>query len=419
MKRSCSWPQLNSLEEDGGEDFLSAEVVIETLQQKVSDFQRQSSTSISHIENLNSEMAILQNLNKNLIENDGLSSQQILNLENEKYRLMLQLKKAENLIEVLQQDLEKVDREKSAIFKDLGLQQQAFEIMDNSQKEVEKQIEMFREATARDRDLIESKALEDLVFLTNQLQALELQLKEKEEAALQVETFAIENKKLQIHNKELIKQNMGLERQLKELQERLEFLKGQNQLFSQEVEDMKLQNACGISLNALSYEPRSIRISSATTASNFSILTTQRDEMTPPLLYIQDYDEKTTVSCRSSEDEEQFDLVEEYIRLSVKAVKIHFPNLTVSSERLIEKAKMVPYYKVHDILYSYMRQLEHRESFQKEREKKQPTFVSDRLSCSRFFRCGGVLEYPQNYQCNELRQRWLRKKNRSSIRVRF
>jgi len=426
MKRSSSWPQLKISEQDD----VETEVVIETLRQKVSDFQRQISICISYIENLNSEKANLQILNKNLIENNRLCSHQILNLEDEKYRLMLQLKRAENLIEVLQQDLEKVDREKIAISKELGMQQQAFEIMDNSRKEVKKRMEMFREATARDRNLIESKALEDLGCLRNQLQALELQLKEKEElqlkekeeAAQLVETFAIENKKQQIRNKGLIKQNIAIKRQLNELQERLEMQKEQNLLLHQEVENMKLQNTCSIWLNSLRLEPQSIELSSSAIGSHFSILTTQRDEKTPSY-YLPDYDEQTSVSCRPSEYEQQLDPLDEYIRLAVKAVQIQFPNLTVSSERLMEKAKMVPFYKVHEHLSSYMRQLEYMESFQKEREKQHPASVSHRptmLAKARaFFGCGVLFEESKDYQCNALEQRWLRKKNRSALRVGF
>merc|ERR1711920_131741 len=102
---------------------------------------------------------------------------------------------------------------------------------------------------------------------------------------------------------------------------------------------MKLQNACSISLNATPNEPVRLRIPS-TTASQISTFTSQRDGATPPPVFLlQDFDDKTSVSYRDPKDEQQYDPVDEYIRLSVKAVKIHFPYLAVSSDRLIEIAK--------------------------------------------------------------------------------
>merc|ERR1719397_2138693 len=208
---------------------------------------------------------------------------------------------------------------------------------------------MFRETSVRDRNLIESMALEELDSLTNQLQALELQLKAKQADAQQVEILTMENKKLRVNNRELIKLNAKLERQLNELQERFELQKKWNKLLCQEVEDTKVQNTCSISLDAVPCEPIPIRICSPS-PSRSSTLTPQWDDMTPPpLIFLKDYDDETSVSSRDSENEQQ-DPVDEYVRLSAKAVKKHFPYVTVSSDRLIEKAKMVPFHRVHDVL---------------------------------------------------------------------
>jgi len=423
MKRSSSWPQFSILENDNDEDLLYPEVGIEILQQKVSDFEIQNRSSTSRIETLNLEKANLQILNMKLIENSRLSSLQISNLENEKNQLIAQLKKAEDLVANLDKALEKADEEKIGLSMDLGLQQQAFEIVHNSKKEVEKQLEMFSEATARDRDWIESKASEELGFLTNQLQTLELHLEAKEEAAQHVEMLASENKKLQAANRELIKQNEGLERQLNELQVCLELQKEQNQLFHLEVENMKSRNDCSILLNAVPYEPQPVWLSSPT-ASRVSTLTSQKDGVTPPpLMFLEDFDDKTSDSFRDSEDEQQYDPMDEYIRLSVKAVKIQFPTLKVSSDRLIEIAKTVPFYRAHDVLSSYMQKLDIKQNFQKKRKKQLLSFEIDRPSMLEkvrgFFGCGVMLDNSQNYQCNELTQEWDESKNKTGVRVGF
>jgi len=405
MKRFSSWPQVNILE-DNDEYFLYPEV--KKLQQQASYFERET-TPRSHLETVNLEKANLEILNRKLIENSILSSQKILKLENENNRLIAWLQETETLAAVLHDDLQEADREKRSLSFDLGIQQQAFEIANISKKQVEKRMEMFKEASARDRNLIESKALEELGSLTNQLQALELQLNAKHEDAQQVKILTIKNKKLRVNNMELIKQNAKLERQLNELQERFELQKKQIELLCQEVEDTKVQNTCGISLDAVPYEPIPIKILSPS-PSRSSTLTPQWDDMTPPpLIFLQDYDDKTGVSC-SERENEQKDPVDEYIRLSVKAAKKHFPYVTVSSDRLIEKAKMVPFHKVHDVLFSYMRKLEHKQSLQKEREMKQSLFDIPRPSIlekvCEFLGCGGMLDDSQSRQCNVMRQVW-------------
>jgi len=420
MNRFSPWPELNILEDDN-EYFSYAEVLFKTLQQEVSHFERQY-TPRSHLETVNLEKENLDILYGKLVENRILSSQKLLNLENENKRLMAQLQKAETLVGVLHDALETANREKRAISMDLGIQQQAFEIVDNSKKQVEKEMEMFREASARYRNWIESKASEELGSLTNQLQALEKQLKAKQGAAQQVEILTIENKKLRVNNRELIKQNGNLELQLNELQERFELQKEQNEVLRQKDWDTKVQNTCSISLDAIPYEPISIKIPSPS-ASRASTLTPRSDEMTPPpLIFLQDYDDKTSVSCREQENEQE-DPVDEYVRLSAKAVKKHFPYVTVSSDRLIEKAKMVPFHRVHDVLFSYMRKLEHKQSFQKEKEMEQTLFDIPRPSILEqvrgFLGCGVMLDDSQNNHCSVMRQVWDVSTTRSGKRVRF
>lgn len=420
MKRSSSWPQSNILEDDV--NFLYPEVEIGTLQHWVSDVEIQN-TSSSELETVNLEKANLEILNMKLIEDSISSSQKILDLENEKKRLKVWLEEAENLVEVLQEDLEKANREKRAISKDLCMQQKAFEIAVNSKKCVEKQMEMFREVTVRDRNEIQSKALEELGSLTNHLQALEYELKAKEEATQQVEILTTENKKLHFNNRELIKQNAVLDRQLNELQERFELQKEQNQQLRQKAEDTKVQNTCSISVNAVPYEPPSIKIFSPI-PSRASTLSSQRDEITPPpLIFLHDWADETSVSCRDFEIEQRQHPLDEYIRLSVKAVKICFPNVRVSCDRLIEKAKMVPFYKVHDVLSSYMRKLEYMQSVHKIRVKKQSLFDIQSPSILEkvrgLFGCGVMLEYSQDYRCNEMRLDWGRKAKTTGIRVGF
>merc|ERR550534_533770 len=143
----------------------------------------------------------------------------------------------------------------------------------------------------------------------------------------------------------------------------------------------------------------------------------------PPPLFLQDYDDKTSVSCRELENEQQQDPVDEYIRLSVKAVKIKFPDVTVSNHVLIEKAKMVPFYRVHDGLSSYMRKLEYKQSFPKEREMQQSLCDGPSPSIFEkmqgFFGCGVMLEYSQKKQCGVIKQVWDENRKKYGRRLGF
>merc|ERR1712073_275778 len=63
-------------------------------------------------------------------------------------------------------------------------------------------------------------------------------------------------------------------------------------------------------------------------------------------------DEKPSVL----EDTQRADALEEYLHLSAAAVKICFPMVPISSSELIQKAKRLPFYRVHDVLSRYMMQ---------------------------------------------------------------
>jgi len=357
MERSSSWPDINILSESDYANGSSPEVIIYRLREKLSECEEQKTSLQWQLESLKEEKKNVQIHNLNLIENNRCNLQQILMLESKINHLMLQQEEIENQAAYLRKELEESEREKGKISKDLGMWLQAFENIQQSKKEVEKHIEMLRETNARDRNVIENKAIEEFTYLREQLKAVEHRLKAEQEVAEGSKTLRIENNKLQVKISKLKQQNFTLKLQIDQVEQRFKNEQEQNLKLREEIDEMWKQ-----SCSCVSHESASKQLLKfcAPESGTFTPLTFVNDcpPRSPnplPVYFSNEIDERLlSLTSKRQEDENQWDPIEEYMQLSITAVKIRFPNVNVSQEQLIEKAKDVPFYYVHDVLSKYM-----------------------------------------------------------------
>lgn len=422
MERSGSWPDFNIISESDYKNGCSPEITIYRLRKKLSDCETQKTSLSSQLQRLLEEKKNLHVHNLKLIESNRCNLQQILILESRKNQLMLQQEELKNQAANLQKDLEESEREKGKISQDLGIWREAFEIIEQSKKEIEKHMEMFKEATARDRNEIENKTLKEFSFFRQQLKAMEHRLKAEEEITEGVKALRIENNKMQAKISGLTQHNCELKLYIDKVQRSLEDQKNQNVWLQEEIEEMEKQSySCASDISNSKqllklFVPESGTLTTQHTTAVSDIVT----KTPPPLFLSKEIEERLpSLTSKCHEDENQWDPLEEYIRLSVMAVKIHFPNVDVSEDKLIEKAKAVPFYNVHDVLSSYMEEkLKRQERRNKEMDKRQRTSVYHRQQTSVFRKirgfcgCGAFLD---NSQCNESEIDLLRKLQRRKL----
>jgi len=264
-----------------------------------------------------------------------------------------------------------LEREKRIISEDLGMQQEAYEIISRSKKQNEKRMEIFKDATAQDRNEIEKKALEEFLFLRDKLKAMELQLMAKEEIAKNVQVLEIEKKKMQGKIDELNHQNFSLKYKVGEIQQRFDWQKQQNDMIIAELEDMKMQNTWSLmqkpqkpnACDSILIKVGSTEVSSPLSVSKHFTPFSEHAATTPtPICFFQDVEERYNVIPYSKRfEDEQYDPLDEYINLSITAAKIRFPEVKVSREKLREKAKSAPFYNIHDVLSRYMEEMQTRQ----------------------------------------------------------
>jgi len=150
----------------------------------------------------------------------------------------------------------------------------------------------------------------------------------------EVELLRIENKEIQTQICELVQENVALTRQIGEMQQCIERWEQHNFELEGEMERMKddsVNSRIGWSADKnLSGTPSPVCLEA-------EINEMYKRPHIKALQYIKTHD-----------------ALEEYIHLSAAAVKICFPNVWVSSKELIQKAKSVPFYRVHEILTRFL-----------------------------------------------------------------
>lgn len=394
MARSGSWPFLSERDYANGS---SQEVTIRRLRTKLSDYEKENNYLHSQLLRLHEEKNKLHIDNLNLIEKGKDNLEQILILDRRNNELMLQQEAVGNQAANLQKDLEKSEREKREISQDLAMWLQAYKTIDESKKEIEKHMNQFKEATARDRNEIENKTLEEFSLLTQQLGAMKHQLKAAEDVSKEVKAFRIEKSKMKVKISKLTKQNFALERDRDRLQLCLDSEKERNLHIQNEIDDLYKQKCLSVARGSTSKEIFKFSAHDSRASSTQRTSFNDNPARTPPPFFLsQEVHERcSSIASKRQDDGYQEDPLDWYIHLSVKAVKIRFRNVDVSEEKLIEQAKGVPFHRVHDVLSRYMeaklkRQLKRNQDSVRQGSSVQKTSIIDKVRG--ILGCGVYLE---------------------------
>jgi len=401
----------------GGSDYangFSPVIIIDRLRTKLSDCETQQTSLHSHLQHLLEQNKNLHVHNLKLIKNNRCNLQKISNLETRKNQLMLQQEELENQAAYLRKDLEESERERWKISKDLGYWRKGCEIIEQSKREIEKHMEMFREATAQDRNEIVNNSLEEFYSLRQQLINMEDRLKAEEEITKEVQALRTENNKMQARISGLKKQNCALKLHVDNLQRILENQKEQNFQLQEEIEEMEKQSCSCSSYCSNSKQLLKLRVpGSAMLTTQHTIISDMYTKTPEQVFFSKEIDERWPfLTSKRLLDENQYDPLEEYIHLSVLGFKIRFPNVDISRDKLIQMAKAVPFYNVHDVLSKCM---EEKLIRQKTRNKGWNTSVCDKIRG--FLPCGALLEHSQKNEIEiDLRRKSQRPKLVTKIR---
>jgi len=349
MQRSCSWPQLTHLEK--GNDFCGCgqNKIMDVLHEKLSNFGRQSYAWDSQLQLLEEEQKGLRIQNFNLLRKNTSHSEEILILESERNEYRIQIEELQALLTDLQKDLRQAEMERKIISEELKMQQKAFIDIERSKKELEKQLIISREALTLQKEEINNTVIHEASmesdFLRQQVQTMKQKLEDKKDLE-ELKVLRNENKEMQTQICELVQKNVILTRQLGEMQQCIDHWEQRNLEVLVELDRMKVDgvnstmgesgNHAGPHLTSLADE-----IGEVLDARTLCIAD-EIDEVLSP---------KCTKSLRYIKTH---DALEEFIQISASAVKICFPNVWVSSKELIQMAKTVPFYHVHEVLHKFL-----------------------------------------------------------------
>lgn len=349
MQRSCSWPQLTQLE--NGNDFCGCgpNKIMDLLHEKLSNFGSQSYAWDSKLQLLEEEQKGLQIQNINLLRRNTSYSEEILILESERNEYRIQVEELQALLTDLQKDLRQAEMERKIVSEEWKIQQKAIIDIERSKKELEKQLIMSREALQLQKDEINNTVIHEASmesdFLRQQVQSMKQKLDEKTYSE-ELKVLRNENKEMQTQICELVQKNVILTRQLGEMQQCIDHWEQRNLEVQVELDRMKVdgvnstmgdsENLAGPHLTSLADEIGEV-LDVRTLCIADEIDEVLSPKLTESLRYIKTHD-----------------ALEEFIQISASAVKICFPNVWVSSKELIQKAKTVPFYHVHEVLHKFL-----------------------------------------------------------------
>jgi len=359
MQRTRSWSQATDSGDDDPEQdlFISPKDIATSIKQN-SDLEAQLQRLWEERENLNSQ-------NFNLRQESSSKSARISILEDERNWLRMQVGELQAVLERLQKDFEHVKRENRVIADNMAMQEQALTDIGFSKQQLERQMDTLRKRAAEQTLEVKNKVMLDTRketdCLKHRLENIGQQLRASKEDAKELNGMRIENKQMQTQISELVQQNIGLVRQLSEVKQWADTKEQHNLELRNEIENMKdelrytsrelspsrqpLSQTCNSDLELLPANSKpSERLRSMTLAEEIEHLSVTAS--TKPL------EEDSPENHR--EEETSQDALEEFIHLTAAAVKICFPDVLVSSQDLIKKARKVPFYRVHDVLSKFM-----------------------------------------------------------------
>jgi len=358
MQRPRSWSQSTNSEDDDEEQdlFMSSKEITGTKNQ-TNDLEAQ-------LQRLWEERETLNTQNFNLRQESSSKSARISILEDERNYLRIQLDELQALSGRLQKDFEQVRRENRVLSDNMAVQEQALTDIGFSKQELERQMEMFRKRISEQALEVKNKVMLDTLRETDclkyRLENMGQQLKARNEDVKILNGMRIENKQMQTQISELVQQNIALVRQLSEVKQWAETKEQHNLELRNEIENMKDELRCNSRKLSPVRQPLSQTTSDLEIRSASSKPSTRLRSMT---LAEEIHHLSLTESTKALEEdslgdvrkeETSQDALEEFIHLTAAAVKICFPDVLVSSQDLIRKARKVPFYHVHDALSTFM-----------------------------------------------------------------
>jgi len=344
MKRSCSWPQIVNPKLKANSNECGQEEIVKLLKEELTNCEKNRIVWDVNLKLLEEQKKNLHSQNCILLQKNRSYCLQISILNDEKNDHKLQIQDLESRLATLEKKFRQTEKEKEALFSDLGLQRQAFSELIKSKEELEKRLMIVREADKVEMNMnhnMESlDSLEESDILRHQVDVMEQELDARKEDAIQLQVLRLENKELQIRISELVQQRVDRqEERNSELREEFENMNRENDLRPTVESSSSWQSLTShLSDNTFVYPAGN---KPATTPTPICLTENTDDFFSPQ-------------TNRTPNKIKSLSYFSEFIQFTVIAVKMSFPNISVCSDDLIERAKKVPFYRVHDVLSRFM-----------------------------------------------------------------
>lgn len=393
MHRCESWPQLSVLpaekeviaevDPDSNHAFdslLQKEAECEELHNEVENYEIQLNDLASRAEQMEMENQFLNKENVRLKEESIASLDRIKFLEQEWNQQRLQVRELECAITELQKNYDEIENDKRTVSQELSTQRTNFAELQYSKKNLEDQVQQLQESSEWRRKENERvrKLVEESDFLRAQLQEMEQYLQAKEKDARDAELVQKENHEMESQICEMVQQNIQLRRQLNNVTQTKDHLEQQNFMLREEMETLKMDSSSSRDssqphIHCIQQEDEEVEEDHIVDYTydeddendnkfNMRIQTSETNlTTTPPAFSLAEEVEFSIYDAHSpSEDKveqppsKSSDALEEYIHMTVAAVKIRFYMLPIPKHKLIKLAKELPFSKMHDELTKFM-----------------------------------------------------------------
>jgi len=394
MRRCESWPQLfvlpaekeviTEVDEDNNntlDSLLQKEAECDELQNEVANYEIQFNDLANRAEQIEEENQFLNKENVRLKEESIANAERIKFLDQAWNQERLQVRELECVITDLQKNYEKIENDNKTLSEELSTERTSFAELQYSKKNLEAQVQQLQESTEWQRKENERvrKLVEESNLLKAQLQEMEEYLQAKEKDALDAEVLKKENHEMEIQICQMVQQNVQLRRQLNDVTLTKDHLEQKNNVLHEEMEILKMESSGSREstppqIQCIQQEDEEEEEDEDHTVDytydeddddnkfKMQILPSE-DHLTrtPPAFSLAEEVEYSIYEAQSpGEDKVEpapskpSDALEEYVHLTVAAVKIRFNLLPVAKDTLMKLAKKHPFYKMHDELTKYM-----------------------------------------------------------------
>jgi len=407
MQRSHSWPKLETSVEDEVESrdcSTDLPVVADSLQYKetVCECENQYRGLVARAEQMEMENQYLISENENLKHECNSNAEREKLLERDRNALRLQIRELECFLTDLQNIYEKAERDKITVTEELSRQISGFMELECSKKDLEAQVQKLQassewkrqEEDERVRELIQENDI-----LRGELQEMEHHLQAKELEVQNAQLLRAENHEMENQISQMVQQNIYLRRQFNEVTQTKECLEKKYEALRNEMQSLKIESRnsrealSSIQYAAHDLDPEhdwsdedvrqnpdknddvastgsvgvastcSVDVGSIGSVVNCAVKIIpagNNPARTPPPVSLAEEFHLSVCNSESTNEDNQetdsHDALDEFHHLTAAAVKIYFHMVPISSDELIERAKNIPFYRVHDELTRYMQE---------------------------------------------------------------